>query len=82
MNSALHLSCCSGVDSQVATCSLDLKALFISVSDKPPAQAIGTTTWMSAGWALLHSVKSSSVKKLRNDKGVWSVIPKQHSPQC
>lgn len=35
-----ELPCICGVDSQVAACSLDLKALFISVSDKPPAQVI------------------------------------------
>lgn len=49
--------------------ALYLKDLFISESDKPPAQAIGTTTWMPTDWLfLLHSAKSSSMKNLYNDE--------------
>lgn len=55
--SASHLLCRSGADSQVAAAGV--KSSYKGVR-QTPAQATGTTTWMSTGWALLlHSVKGS-----------------------
>lgn len=80
INSDFYLCSCSGVDSQAAACSLDLKDPFICVSDKCPAQAVGLLPGCRLAGPFSSSVKSSSMENLHNDKSIH--VRSQTAPRC